>query len=316
MTSQLTDAEIHDRLDSFLQLFIPTLELADRLRDSKTHAQEILALVCARLDGLACSSFAEDYPRKKAFVEFVTSYGGQKQLLQSVSVGDLYADLTYHRWLLEVMIESPGRIHRYSSQDDAFIRFLDRSGVPFTVHDCDRVIRLILTSLRQAFRVSPGQSKLKPPTGTVEGVVAAVLQGFSGSRRAILAERLADSLAPLVKTKTVATILYEKFRSGVIHGAHVQLDNRRFFGLAGVYWNPNYSDYYGPALKVEFPARFLIDLLEHSMLTYGRHMVSTRKIPPDVYFRVFDQDMLDHLPLLDQSAIPDKGIIRLDIPQR
>jgi hypothetical protein len=157
MTSELTDTQIHDRLDSFLQLFVPTIELADRLRDSKTHAQEILALVCARLDGLACSSLPEDYPRKKAFVEFVTSYGGQRQLLRSVSVGDLYADLIYHRWFLEVMIESPGRIHRYSSQDDAFIRFLDNSHVPFTIDDCDRVIRLILTSLRQHFGFPRGK---------------------------------------------------------------------------------------------------------------------------------------------------------------
>lgn len=56
---------LEQRLHTFFDLFDSTLELTEDLIASRSHAQELLILLCSRLDALACSSVAINIPRKK-----------------------------------------------------------------------------------------------------------------------------------------------------------------------------------------------------------------------------------------------------------
>jgi hypothetical protein len=80
-----------------------------------------------------------------------------------------------------------------------------------------------------------------------------------------IAENLPKALGPLLKTKKVSTILYQRFRSESIHGATIILDSQRFFTGAEIYWKPLHSDYYGGFELIEFPAKISLSLLEHCM---------------------------------------------------
>jgi hypothetical protein len=82
-------------LDRYFSIFESTIELADALIKEKRHAQEILILLCARLDALASDAASGEVHNSEAFTRFVTCYGGHRKLFESVSVGDLYYDLTY-----------------------------------------------------------------------------------------------------------------------------------------------------------------------------------------------------------------------------
>jgi len=110
-----------ERLDRFFGLFQPTIELAENLIRSKANAQEIVLLLCARLDALASCLAREDQSSRQSFIHMLVNYSGHRGLMQSVSAGDLYYELGYHRWLAEGLIPKPGRLHRFSRLNDPIL---------------------------------------------------------------------------------------------------------------------------------------------------------------------------------------------------
>jgi hypothetical protein len=59
------------KLNSFFEQFSSTRELVDELIRSKSHPQEILILLCSRIDALASHAVREDELRQKEFTRFV-----------------------------------------------------------------------------------------------------------------------------------------------------------------------------------------------------------------------------------------------------
>lgn len=112
---------------------VPELKLAEDLLNAKSNAQEVVLLLCARIDALACCISHEHQSNRQSFASLLVNYAGHRDLMQSVSTGDLYYELGYHRWLIEGMIPKPGRLTRFSRVDDPIIHLLDRSGIPLTV---------------------------------------------------------------------------------------------------------------------------------------------------------------------------------------
>ncbi len=303
-------------LDDFFELFSPTLDLVERLIASQSNPQEIMVLLCARLDGLASSSVSEDTPNKQAFTHFLNSYGGRSDLFESVSVGDLYYELAYHRWMLDGTIPKPGRIHRYSRVDDPIIRLLEDSSIPLTVSDADALLGRILPSLRKHFRVMPGQALAKPELAKARGVEEAITGAFRTPRKAGIAQALPKALQPLLDAKTMGTILYEKFRSQAIHGAQVLFNEARFFSDREPYWEPESTPYFGSYLLVEFPAKFLVGVLRNCMKTYRAHLLAKGKFPPDVHFHVFGEESFRYIEFLDERALPRSGELKLQTKGR
>jgi hypothetical protein len=304
--------ELRALLDNFFDLFNPSVELAEKLISAKSSPQEIILLMCARLDALACSIVREDEPNRAAFIRLLVNYAGYRDLMQSVSIGDLYYELGYHRWLVEGLIPKPGRLHRFSGLNDPVIELLERSGIPLTAEAAERFLSRAMRALRRTFRCTPGQPKAKPHAAALHTVIDALEAEFRRSRDAELRSNLKPAFQPLLDRQTVAAILYERFRNNAVHGLRVEVDERNFFAAQEPYWNPLYSDYYPPFLLLMFPAAFLVRLLRNSLTTVRHHFAKSQKLPPDVHFHVFGFG-IDYLEFLDDQLLPKGRDLRLRI---
>jgi hypothetical protein len=317
MDSTNLKKQLEDGLRTFFDQFSPTMQLVDDLIRAKTHPQEILILLCSRLDALASSAEREDEPRRKTFTAFVTAYGGCRDVFKSVSAGDLYYEVGYHRWLLPGgLIQKPGRIHRFSALNDPFIRLLEESGIALTVEEVDRLLSGIMRGLQENFRVMARQPLTRRPLGTAEHILQAIVTKFKGPRSLVDGRLLREKLRPMLQDKTIASLLYERFRCGAIHGGRVRLNEDRFFQEEEPYWETMYSEHYGSFLLIEFPARFLLKLCRQCMTTYRHHLTSKGKLPPDVYFQIFGDRILSKLTLLDESLLPQMQSVPLKLPTR
>jgi len=310
LMKQLANNRLEDALDRYFANFNGTLDLAIKLITDRKNPIEVLILLCARLDALASDAAKDDMPSRKAFTSFVTAYAGHRDLLSSISVGDLYYELGYHRWLLEGMIPSPGRVHIFSRLDEPIIHLLDEAGLPVTLKDSDVLLGTLMRIIKREYRAIPGQHAGKRFVNATS-LQNKIAERAKHTKLKKIANNLPHALAPLLERMKISSILYQRFRSESIHGATVILDEQRFFSEKEVYWKPVYSDYHGKYELVEFPARVLLSVLEQSIKTYRAALVGKGKIPPAVHFFAFPGNIFESLELLDTELLPDVGRIRL-----
>jgi len=296
--------ELSQALDRYFGQFSSTRQLVDRLIRAKSHPQEILILLCSRIDALASTAAAEDDSRAEAFVRFVSTYSGNRKLFESVSAGDLFYELDYHLWLMPGMLEKAGRLHIFSRLNEPVVKLLVGSEIPLTLEEAQSLIRRIQRGLRKRFRVAPHQRRDKPEIGSPEAIRTAIVSAFSAKPAKSTGEALKKALDPLISSKTLARILYEKFRCGVIHGGSVRIDEARFFTEKSAHRTPMYSEYYGPFQFVEFPARFLTSLFSECIQNYRKRLEATGKVPPDVHYEMFPEDPFGHAELIDEDLLP------------
>lgn len=304
--------ELTALVDRFFDLFKPSIELAERLITAKSSAQEIILLICARLDALACSIVSEDEHNRSAFIRLLVNYTGYRDLMQSVSVGDLYYELGYHRWLIEGLIPKPGRLHKFSKLDDPVIELLERSGIPLTAETAERFLSRAMRALTKNFRCTSGQPRAKNSAVDPSVVIEAFEAEFRRSRDTELRSNVKAAFQPLLARQTAAAILYERFRNNAVHGLRVEVDEKNFFAAQEPYWKPLYSEDYPPFLQLMFPAAFLVRLLRSSLTTVRHRFAKSQKLPPDVHFHVFGFGF-DYLQFLDDQLLPERRDLRLRI---
>lgn len=297
------NADLREGLEKYFGGFSSTRDLVNRLIEAKSHAQEILILLCARMDALASAASGDNCPNSDAFVRFVTTYGGKHKLLESVSAGDLFYELDYHVWLIPGMLEKAGRFRLFSDINEPIVKFLVGSEIPLTQEEAEKLLRRIQGALRKNFRVAPRQSRAKPPLASVEAITRAILDEFSRRRERVDVKALEKALAPLIRSRGLARILYTKFRCEAIHGGNVHIDAKRFFIEKEPFWKPLYSGYYGPFQLVQFPALFLAALLRDCLHNYRKRLEHTKKVPPAVHFEMFPDDCFGNFELLDESLL-------------
>jgi hypothetical protein len=274
---------------------------------------EILILLCSRLDALASDSTVEGTPSKQAFTRFVTTYGGNKDLFNSVSIGDLYYEMAYHRWRLEGTIPKPGRLYRFSRVDDPIIQLLDGAGLPLTLKHSEILLSTLMRILRQHFRAIPRQSLAKLRVVKASQLEKSMVDAVQKTRLRRIAVDLPLALRKLLDEKNVCSLLYQRFRCESIHGATIVLNEKRFLSETGIYWEPWYSEHYGSFELIEFSAKFLLECLNHCMLTYRAHLQAKKKIPPEIHFHGFGDDLMGGLEFLDESLFPEGGHVRLQL---
>lgn len=224
-------------------------------------------------------------------------------------------ELIYYQWLLPALIERPGRINRYSRANDPILRFIDNLDLALTEEEVDRALAVIASALRSNFRVMPRQRLSKPCLARPRTVASAVVNAFQTPKRKPISQSVASAIPRLLKTKSLGAILYEKFRSGIVHGASVSINEREFFTKTRPYWDPEFSPDYGAYLVVEFPARFLLDVLLRCIHTYRLHLLQRRRVPPDIFYQIFDGPEFD-FQVLDEEVLNQPKRLRLDIPER
>lgn len=303
-------------LDTFFGQFSSTIELAEELIAERKHPQEILLLLCGRLDALASSSAREGEPSGKSFARFVTDYGQRRRLFESVSMGDLYYEVAFHQWLLPGTIEKPGRLYRFSEVHDGILSLLTESDIPLTQQEADRMLAKILKTLRHHFRVAPRQSRKKQTAGTMPHVIETIVNGLKKKKES--AESIATlrrALRPLLDSKVIARILYERFRCEVIHGGSVSINEGRFFDETEPYWNPWYSGYYGSFMHIEFPARWLVALMRDCIQGFRRHLTARGKLPLGIVFDGLEGDLMEHAELVDEDFVGNGGPVKFNLPR-
>jgi hypothetical protein len=298
------NAESAKALDRFFRQFAPTEQLARQLTDAQSHAQEIVILLCSRIDALASGAAREGEPSAKAFARFVETYGGNRRLLASVSLGDVYYELDYHLWLSPGIIEKAGRIKTFSRVNDPILRLLVDSEIPITLKDAQRLLSQLLAALRKNFRVTPSQRKKGAALSSPMSVTDAIVRELKRKRAAPGEDQVVKCLTPLLSSKIISRILYERFRCEAIHGGYVVLDGTKFFHETNPYWKPLETEHYGPFQLIEFPAKFLMALFSNCMRNYRKHLETLGKVPPGVHFQMFPDDPLEHTELLDESFLP------------
>lgn len=296
--------DLTEGLDRFFGEFSSTRELVDGLIQAKSHPQEVLILLCSRIDALASSAAGDDEARGRSFTGFLTTYSGKSKLFDSVSAGDLYYELDYHLWLMPGMLERAGRLRVFSRPNEPILKLLVDSEIPLTLQEAQILIRRIQRALRKHFHVAPNQPRSKRPFASAGRIRQAIIDEFSGRRHGTDMDALRKALDPLIRSKTLARILYERFRCEVIHGGRVLIDDARFFVEKEPYWKPMYSEFYGPFQLVEFPAQFLASLFSDCIRNYRKRLEITGKVPPNVHFEMFPDDPLGHLDLLDEALLP------------
>lgn len=298
------DNVLIEGLNQFFAQYSSTQKLVDHLIKAQSHPQEILILLCSRIDALASGAAREDDPSGRSFADFVRTYGGQSKLFDSVSVGDLYYELDYHAWLMPGMIEKAGRIHTFSRLNDPMLRLLVDSEIPLTLQDCRALTKRIQQALRRHFRVNPNQAATKPELASVAEIKRVIVDEFARFRDLDTKRALPRAVSPLVDSKKLAQILYLKFRCEAIHGGHIEIDEERFFTEKRPYWKAVRSEFYGPFRWVEFPAKFLASLLSNCLSNYRKRLERTGKIPPNIHFQIFPDDIFQRLDLLDEALLP------------
>lgn len=295
---------LNKRLNRYFDQFSSTRDLVNGLIQAKSHPQEILILLCSRIDALASSAASEDEAKGKSFARFVTTYSGRSKLFESVSVGDVYYELDYHLWLLPGMLEKAGRIRVFSRLNEPILKLLVDSEIALTLREAQRLIKRIKRALHNHFRVAPNQRRRKRPLASANEIEQAVLNEFSGSHSSAQKDALRKGIDPLISSKTLARILYERFRCEAIHGGRVLIEEARFFAEREPYWKPIYSEFYGPFQFVEFPAQFLASLFSNCIRHYRKRLEVMHKVPPNVHFEMFADHPFSYLDLLDESLLP------------
>ena len=297
-----------DEISRYFSLYGPTITLAQRLIDARENAQDVLLLLCARLDALASTISNENQSNRDAFMRLAVDYGGERRLMESVSAGDLFYELGYHRWLIEGLIPKPGRIERFSRIDDPVIALLEESGIPLTVDAGGSLLTRIMNVVQRLGRCRAGQPRKKPNTLRATELSNAIKNEFQGSR-VVDSTLMTKAVQPLLSSKMVGGLLYENFRNQSIHGITVQLDEARFFREPRPFWQPLYSERYPPFLMLKFPAPFLLTLLQNSINTLKGAWCSRGKVPPEVHWHLFGYG-LDRLEYLDSSLLPEVRSLR------
>jgi len=301
-------------IDKYFDLFTPTTDLVERLIAARENAQDVLLLLCARLDALASSISSEDRSNREAFTKLVIAYGGERKLMESVSMGNLYYELGFHRWLMEGMIPKPGRIVRFSRLDDPIIDLIELSDIPLTTEAASNLLTRLMKAIERHFRCRPRQPLTKPNTVKIGALTAAIEEEFKRSRT-IEIEKVSTAIQPLLQSQTMAGLLYGNFRNAAIHGVKVNLEERQFFGEAQPYWQPLYSEYYPPFMSVKFPGPFLLRLLRNCIGSLRATWIAKGKVPTEAHCHIFGFG-LDELGMLDRTLLPTPTTLRIQRSRR
>ena len=217
---------IDRHLERYFAIFDSSLTLVEELIRKKRYPQEVLILLCARLDALASDACDDATPNAEAFSGFVTNYGGRRPLFECISVGDVYYELGFHRWLVEGTLPKAGRIRRFSRVDDPVIELYVKSGIPLTARDAGRFVDKLMLVIKNKYRATPRQSSKKAALVSAQDIEKTLMSAFAGARKRDIREHLPSALTALLGTKRISTLLYQRFRNESIHGGKVLLNGK------------------------------------------------------------------------------------------
>jgi hypothetical protein len=286
-----------ERVNDSFSHYKESISLIDDLLKNRRAPQEIVLLTCARLDSLANLAFPKAGGQQERFCRFISTYSGQKRFFNSISVGNLYWNLRYYSYIADGgLVELPGRIKRFGSESEIFLSFIEKCKIPITGKDVESTALRIAKVLQKYFCVMKGQKLSKPQKGSSNHIKSYI----SKEIRRPNPKDIIIAIDPLIDYFKCAKILYRDYRNASIHGLSVDFDIDEFFD----HNEPYFSDYeyFGGELVVfhiQFPGRYLRNLLETCLNTFIKHLLSMKKFPFELFSSIFSSDEFENNKVWD-----------------
>jgi hypothetical protein len=296
---------IDKRIQSAFQRYDTTVDLLQTFIAAKSHTQEFILLVCARLDSLSNLAFHKK-SQKDNFIDFLVHHSGHKDKILSVSVPDLYDYLAYQAWVLPGALEKDGRLHVFDPRrDERYISFVWNSGIPITQKHVGLFLKALMTAIRKKYRVLPNQKLTLPSIDSAKRLADLFTAVMRKRSKRLLTEtsRVGNSLSMFIKEFSLASLLYREYRCGIIHEYGVDVDPTDFYSKREIYFRTLCNDLVYPTrrLRLQFPAKFLLRILLKSLDSYRSRLLQTRRLPFDMFDEICD--FMKELQFLDDKSV-------------
>lgn len=296
-TREHATSDLTARIEEALHGYRESAALVKELIARREHPQEIILLVCARLDSLAHLRFSPETDKVR-FVNFLERYSYLGDRIREISVPDLYDEVCRWLWTLPGFVDVPGRLHLFDPLRDAkFLQFVADAGAPITEKGLSRELTFILGSLQKKYRVIPKQSRSKPSQSSLEEIATY----FTALERANppWRNKTISALRGLYREFGIGALIYSNYRCAVIHEHKVGIEDDEFFGSEEIEWRPAFYpwDTISPRLSIRFSAAMLARLLETSLDKLALELKHRSKLPAPLFFETChplrDSELLD-----------------------
>jgi hypothetical protein len=298
-----------DRIEEAFKRYDQTADLVKDFLSSRSNPQEFILLVCGRLDSFSNLAFTGK-SQKDNFVGFLARHSGYRNTFAQIGLPDLYRYLDYHLWVLPGTIDKPGRLHMFDpKEDERFITFLWSSGLAIIQEEIGGLLKFIMKTLRERYRVSPTQSMRKSSLDSLGAVYEYLHDVAKRHKRGLYLEAV-KSLRPILRDYSIGALLYRKYRNEIIHEYGVDVQEDEFFTKKTVYWGTFYNPDVYPTkfLQIQFPGEFLFKILVNCVRGYKMELKRTRKLPWGIFSDICNiMDEIDHLD--DRSLPSGKDVV-------
>src|SRR5258708_6640478 len=212
------------RISSYFERYETTLQILRALCDQGVAPQDIILLACARLDSLANHALPGKARQIEKFVRFILMHSGHSDVLERVSLPDLYASVMVEWWLLPGVVDLPGRLQIFDHvRQREFIEMYLKSGLPLTEGDLEGLMALLAAEIRRHYRVIPYQRRTKSQCDAVNVVHATLTAAAASHRKGAYTSGVA-AFKPIIQAHQLVALLYREYRNGSIHGGGVDVD--------------------------------------------------------------------------------------------
>lgn len=315
MRKKELNQEFLKRIDEALSTYKNSISLIDRMLKEKENIQEIILLICARLDSLANLAIKNDANQRRTFINFLSHYSGQRRFFNSVSVGDFYGFMKYYGEKADVvLISKPGRMLSFGEEDDDFLYFIYKSTIPITAKATSQLAYRISKILERNYRVKPNQRLDKKYTASSSELKKIIHKEFKEPKPG----SIINAIDHLLDKFKIGNLLYTRYRCDVIHGFKVVLHEEDFFSYDEPLWG-EFERFDELSFHIEFPGYFLRNLLEKTLSTFINQIKRQMKISADLFFEIYTLDEVfeyDLWDFLDSDTIKEPEDVRLQLKRR
>ena len=302
---------IDDRIRAAFDEYRATAALLDEFVRGRQHAQELVILVCSRLDALANLAMTQKRSQRDRFVSFLHTYSGRQAELRRVLLPNMYFDIFVKYATLPGTIPVPGRLCSYDiSRDGAFLQFIVDSGVPLTADGVSKWLHRLSVWIQQKYRTTVTQSKSKPHYDDVNSITRYLEACSRAYRKGTYAQAVA-AIGQILNNFRLADVLYRDYRSRSIHEFSFSADER-FFTERSIYVATRFHAWDSTRfLEVCVSAHWLVNLYRETVGRYERSLLARRQLPIDLWDELCDTSK--ELAFLDDASVPVGRDLRIRI---
>ena len=302
---------IDNRIKAAFDKYRATATLLDEFVRTRQHAQELVILVCSRLDALANLAMTQKRSQRERFVSFLHEYSGRRAELERVLLPNMYFDIFVRFATLPGTIQTPGRLCSYDlMRDSAFLNFIIESGVPLTAEDVTKWLNRFSVWLQRKYRTTVTQSKSKPHHDNVDSITRYLKTSSQSYRKGTYNQAVA-ALTPILNGFRLADVLYRDYRSKSIHDFSFNPD-KEFFAEPGLFVATRFHAWDSTRfLEVCVSANWLVDLYRKTIERYELSLLIRKKLPIDLWTELCDTSK--EFAFLDDSTIPAERALKIRV---